>query len=374
MKDIYNKAMAIYDDYRYYVPSFSSAALSFYLIILLIPATTIIAVVTSSLHLSVEILEMGIKEFIQPAYAEMLLDTLKGSSLNTVSILVFIWSFYAVSRGVGNIYDISKKMFAVEERSESVIVWYIYVFKVTMLLLGTLLISIVLLATGPISKVFHFLYGIAFIRFILLFVIMVLFFMAIYMIVPRERITYHEALQGAFVTSGGIVILYIALNYYFKYADLTSLYGPLTSICVILFVFDWASEIFYVGMYLTHIAYLRRNNAQWQEKILERANQEEKVLTKTENLERIAAKASTRGLIKAIRKKIEDQEKTLTRNQEEISIESQEETQNQKEILTENQEETSIENQEKTSKRNQQENLIQNLEDSVQSQEKKEKK
>jgi len=376
MKDIYNKAMAIYDDYRYYVPSFSSAALSFYLIILLIPATTIIAVVTSSLHISVEILEMGIKEFIQPAYAQMLLDTLKGSSLNTVSILVFIWSFYAVSRGVGNIYDISKKMFAVEERSESVIAWYIYVFKVTMLLLGTLLISIVLLATGPISKVFHFLYGIAFIRFILLFVIMVLFFMAIYMIVPRERITYHEALQGAFVTSGGIVILYIALNYYFKYADLTSLYGPLTSICVILFVFDWASEIFYVGMYLTHIAYLRRNNAQWQEKILERVNQEEKVLTKTENLERIAAEASTRGLIKAIRKKIEGQEKTLTRNLEEISIESQEETQNQsqEEILTRSQEETLTENQERTLKRNQQENLIQNLEDSVQSQEKKEKK
>lgn len=360
MKDIYNKAMAIYDDYRYYVPSFSSAALSFYLIILLIPSMTIIAVVTSSLHISVDILEMGIKEFIQPAYAEMLIDTLKGSSLNTVSILVFIWSFYAVSRGVGNIYDISKKMFAIEERTESVIDWYIYVFKVTMLLLGTLLISIVLLATGPISKAFHFLYGIAFMRFVLLFLIMVLFFMAIYMIVPRERITYHEALQGAFITSGGIVILYIALNYYFKYADFTSLYGPLTSICVILFVFDWASEIFYVGMYLTHIAYLRRNNVKWQEKILERVNQEEKALTTTENLERIAVKGSTRGLIKAIRKKIEGQEKTLTESQEKISTRSQEE------ILTENQEKTSI--------RNQQENLIQNQEDFHQNQEKKEKK
>ena len=347
MKDIYNKAMAIYDDYRYYVPSFSSAALSFYLIILLIPTMTIIAVVTSSLHISVDILEMGIKEFIQPAYAEMLIDTLKGSSLNTVSILVFIWSFYAVSRGVGNIYDISKKMFAIEERSESVIAWYIYVFKVTMLLLGTLLISIVLLATGPISKAFHFLYGIAFMRFVLLFLIMVLFFMAIYMIVPRERITYHEALQGAFITSGGIVILYIALNYYFKYADFTSLYGPLTSICVILFVFDWASEIFYVGMYLTHIAYLRR---------------------KTENLEGIAVKGSTRGLIKAIRKKIEDQEKTLIRSQEEISTESQEET------SIRNQEETLMQSQKKILKENQEETLIQNLEDSVQSQEKKEKK
>ena len=49
MKDIYNKAMAIYDDYRYYVPSFSGAALSFYLIILLIPTMTIIAVYTASL-------------------------------------------------------------------------------------------------------------------------------------------------------------------------------------------------------------------------------------------------------------------------------------------------------------------------------------
>ncbi len=177
MKDIYNKAMAIYDDYRYYVPSFSGAALSFYLIILLIPTMTIIAVVTSSLHISVDILEMAIKEFIQPAYAEMLIDTLKGSSLNTVSVLVFIWSFYAVSRGVGNIYDISKKMFAIEERSESVIAWYVYVFKVTILLLGILLISIVLLATGPISKAFHFFILLAFtLYFILLFLIMVLFF------------------------------------------------------------------------------------------------------------------------------------------------------------------------------------------------------
>lgn len=309
MKDIYTKAMAIYDDYRSYVPSFSSAALSFYLIILLIPATTIIAVVTSYLHVSVEILEMAIKEFIQPAYADMLLKTLKSSSLSTVSVLVFFWSIYAVSRGVGNIYDISKKMYSTQDSNESVVSWYMYVFKVTILLLATLITSIVLLATGPISKIFNFLYGIALCRFVLLFVIMVLFFMAIYMIVPRERVTYHEAMQGALVTSGGLVILYIALNIYFKYADLTSLYGPLTSICVILFVFDWASEIFYVGMYLTHIAFLRRNNVKWLEKILERKNQEEIVLTREENLEETARTVLRKSLKKISKRNQEDQEK-----------------------------------------------------------------
>lgn len=303
LKSLYFKAMAIYDDYRSYVPSFSSAALSFYLIILLIPATTIIAVVTSSLHISVEILEMAIKEFIQPTYADMLLNTLKSSSLNTVSLLVLFWSIYAVSRGVGNIYDISKKMYSTDGDNESVISWYIYVFKVTLLLLATLITSIVLLATGPISKIFNFLYGIAVCRFVLLYVIMVLFFMAIYMIVPRERVTYHEALQGALVTSGGLVILYIALNIYFKYADLTSLYGPLTSICVILFVFDWASEIFYVGMYLTHIAFLRRKNVKWLEKILKKENQKEMALTEKEDQEEKAAEI--------LRRTVEDQEKTL---------------------------------------------------------------
>lgn len=309
MKDIYTKAIAIYDDYRSYVPSFSSAALSFYLIILLIPATTIIAVVTSYLHVSVEILEMAIKEFIQPAYADMLLKTLKSSSLSTVSVLVFFWSIYAVSRGVGNIYDISKKMYSSQDKNESVVSWYIYVFKVTILLLATLITSIVLLATGPISKIFNFLYGIALCRFVLLYVFMVLFFMAIYMIVPRERVTYYEAMQGAMVTSGGLVILYIALNIYFKYADFTSLYGPLTSICVILFVFDWASEIFYVGMYLTHIAFLRRNNVKWLEKILKTKDQEEMALTKEEKLEETARTVLRKSLKRISRKKQEGQEK-----------------------------------------------------------------
>lgn len=309
MKDIYTKAIAIYDDYRSYVPSFSSAALSFYLIILLIPATTIIAVVTSYLHVSVEILEMAIKEFIQPAYADMLLKTLKSSSLSTVSVLVFFWSIYAVSRGVGNIYDISKKMYSSQDKNESVVSWYIYVFKVTILLLATLITSIVLLATGPISKIFNFLYGIALCRFVLLYVFMVLFFMAIYMIVPRERVTYYEAMQGAMVTSGGLVILYIALNIYFKYADFTSLYGPLTSICVILFVFDWASEIFYVGMYLTHIAFLRRNNVKWLEKILKTKDQEEMALTKEEKLEETARTVLRKSLKRISRKNQEGQEK-----------------------------------------------------------------
>ena len=43
------------------------------------------------------------------------------------------------------------------------------------------------------------------------------------------------------------------------YASFETIYGPLASIIAVLFVFDWGAEIFYIGMYMTHIFYLRRN-------------------------------------------------------------------------------------------------------------------
>ncbi len=258
MKELYDKAMAIWDDYRHFVPSFSSAALSFYLLVLLIPATSILAIIANGLNIDLSVLETLLTHYIQPSYSSMIIKVLKGTSINTVSILIFIWSIYAVSRGVGNIYDISKEMFKTRADDENIVEYYIYVFKVTVLLMLSMISIIVLLAVGPISKIFTALYEIALFRYIILYWIMVLFFMSIYMIVPKEKVTYREGFRGAVVAAGGLVILYIALSIYFRFADFKSLYGPLASIIVVLFVFDWASEIFYIGMYITHLEFLRR--------------------------------------------------------------------------------------------------------------------
>lgn len=87
---------------------------------------------------------------------------------------------------------------------------------------------------------------------------MVFCLMSIYLIVPRIRIHYGDAFQGALVASALMLVLYYGLNIYFRFADFQSVYGPLASIVVILFVFDWAAEIFYIGMYITNILHLRR--------------------------------------------------------------------------------------------------------------------
>ncbi len=112
MKDkiiqLYQKCIQIYDDYREVVPSYAPAALSFYLLLILIPAFSLIAVGTSLFHIDMSIIENLIRHYVVGEYSVMLINILESRSINTVALITIIFSFYAVSRGVGNIYEISK--------------------------------------------------------------------------------------------------------------------------------------------------------------------------------------------------------------------------------------------------------------------------
>ena len=51
MKHFYDKCVEIYDDYRAVVPSYAAAALSFYLLLIIVPAFSLVAVGTSLLNI-----------------------------------------------------------------------------------------------------------------------------------------------------------------------------------------------------------------------------------------------------------------------------------------------------------------------------------
>ena len=239
MKHFYDKCVEIYDDYRAVVPSYAAAALSFYLLLIIVPAFSLVAVGTSLLNIDMSLIENIIQQIVMPEYSAMII------------------SIYTVSRGVGNIYEISKNMYQ-EDRDESLISYYIYTFKVTIFLLLLFIGIIAVMALGPLAYIFNILYSLFGIRHIFLYFLMVFCLMSIYMIVPRIRTHHSDAFQGALVASALMLVLYYGLNIYFQFADFQSVYGPLSFIVVILFVFDWAAEIFYIGMYITNLLHLRR--------------------------------------------------------------------------------------------------------------------
>lgn len=257
MKHFYDKCVEIYDDYRAVVPSYAAAALSFYLLLIIVPAFSLVAVGTSLLNIDMSLIENIIQQIVMPEYSAMIIDVLESRSVNTVALVTMIISIYTVSRGVGNIYEISKNMYQ-EDRDESLISYYIYTFKVTIFLLLLFIGIIAVMALRPLAYIFNILYSLFGIRHIFLYFLMVFCLMSIYMIVPRIRTHHSDAFQGALVASALMLVLYYGLNIYFQFADFQSVYGPLSFIVVILFVFDWAAEIFYIGMYITNLLHLRR--------------------------------------------------------------------------------------------------------------------
>jgi len=257
MIKLYHRLVDIYKDYRASIPSYASAALAFYLLLIIIPALTLIAIGASLLNLDLSIVENILNEVIQAEYAKMFIDILYSKSMNTVAFVTMLISLYTVSRGVRNIYEVSKNLFH-NYKDESLISYYLHSFKMTIFLLLMVIGMIAISAIVPLTYFFDILSSLLGIRHIFLYVLLVFCLTSIYMSVPRIRIHYYDALQGGLLASALLLILYYGLGIYFQFADFQSVYGPLATIIIILFVFNLVAEVFYIGMYVTHILDVRR--------------------------------------------------------------------------------------------------------------------
>ncbi|MEG0368074.1 MAG: YhjD/YihY/BrkB family envelope integrity protein, partial [Coprobacillus sp.] len=156
MKVFYEKCVKIYDDYRAVVPSYAPAALSFYLLLIMIPIFSLLAIGTSLLNIDLTFVTELINQVIVKEYADMLIEVLQSKSVNTVAVVTMGISLYTVSRGIGNIYEISKNMYQHED-DEGLISYYFYTFKVTIFLIVLLIGIIAVIAIGPLAIIFNFL-------------------------------------------------------------------------------------------------------------------------------------------------------------------------------------------------------------------------
>lgn len=251
-----NRLVMLYRDYRKNIPSIASSSLAFYMIFLLVPSITLLAIGVSFFQLDLTYLQKLLEVFLIQEYVDFIIKILYSNTVNSVALLSIVISLMTVSKGVGNIYRISKRMFYTAE--ESIIDYYLYILKITVLLFAICISFLFVFAIKPLTFVFDFLYAILEIRHILLYFSIVYFLTFVYKVVPRSKIKYEDAFKGALLASALMVVLFYGLQIYFHFVDFQSLYGPLASIIAILFVFNLSAEVFYIGMYVTYKFYLRR--------------------------------------------------------------------------------------------------------------------
>ena len=98
-------------DYRYKVNKNAGLCFSYYLIMSIIPICSLIAFFASVLNVDLSVIEEVLQKYLTPEFASVVVGSLNSSHITLSSIVVLCMSLFVVSRGINQLYGISKNLF-----------------------------------------------------------------------------------------------------------------------------------------------------------------------------------------------------------------------------------------------------------------------
>ena len=244
-------------DYRYKVPSNAGICFAYYLIMAIFPIASLCAFLASLFEFDLSLLTALLNKYLQPEFSSLITNVLMNNNLNTMSLIVFFISIFVVSRGVSQLYTISKNMFP-PTHERTTLLEELFTIGKTLGVIVLLILIIVILAIFPIfaqslSQSHHFIID----EIILFFIFYTILFL-LYKIIPDVHVNIVDIGIGSIVASVLLVIVLNILEVYFGLADYNTVYGPLASVVVIMISFSIVAEVIYFGMYVMFESHMLR--------------------------------------------------------------------------------------------------------------------
>ena len=244
-------------DYRYKVNKNAGLCFSYYLIMSIIPICSLIAFFASLLNVDLSVIEEVLQKYLTPEFASVVVGSLNSSHITLSSIVVLCMSLFVVSRGINQLYGISKNLFP-SAHERNIIVEQILMIVRTVAVFVLLLLIISLLTILPVVSYFLDLSGIFMLEDLYLFLVFFVILFLLYKIIPDVHVHVFDIVKGAAVASLLMLILLTGLQFYFGIADYTSVYGPLASIVVVMISCSLIAEMIFIGMYVMFEAHMKR--------------------------------------------------------------------------------------------------------------------
>ena len=244
-------------DYRYKVNKNAGLCFSYYLIMSIIPICSLIAFFASVLNVDLSVIEEVLQKYLTPEFASVVVGSLNSSHITLYSIVVLCMSLFVVSRGINQLYGISKNLFP-SAHERNIIVEQILMIVKTVAVFVLLLLIISLLTILPVVSYFVDLSGIFMLGDLYLFLVFFVILFLLYKIIPDVHVHVFDIVKGAAVASLLMLILLTGLQFYFGIADYTSVYGPLASIVVVMISCSLIAEMIFIGMYVMFEAHMKR--------------------------------------------------------------------------------------------------------------------
>lgn len=244
-------------DYRYKVNKNAGLCFSYYLIMSIIPICSLCAFFASLLNVDLTVFEEMLQAYLTPEFASVIVGSLKSTHITFSSIFVICMSLFVVSRGINQLYGISKNLFP-SAHERNVIVEQILMILKTIAVFVLLLLIISLLTILPVISYFVDLSGVFVLGDLYLFIVFFVILFLLYKIIPDAHVHIFDIVKGAGVASLLMLILLTCLEFYFGMADYTSVYGPLASIVVVMISCSLVAEMIFIGMYVMFEAHMKR--------------------------------------------------------------------------------------------------------------------
>ena len=244
-------------DYRYKVNKNDGLCFAYYLIMSIIPICSLFAFFASILNVDLGTLEQLLKNYLTPEFSNIIIASLKSSHITLSSIIILFISLFVVSRGINQLYGISKNLFPSAHQRNIIIEQLLMLLK-TIAVFVLLLLIISILTIIPLINYFINFKDILVLGDLYLFLVFFIILFLLYKIIPDVHVHIFDIVKGAFCSSILMLILLSALEFYFSIADYTSVYGPLASVVVIMISFSLIAETIFIGMYIMFEAHMKR--------------------------------------------------------------------------------------------------------------------
>lgn len=247
----------LYIDYRYKVHENAGICFAYYLIMSIFPICSLLAYLAYVFDVELTLFTRILERFLTPEFSESVVHAITNTNVNATSIIVIGVSIFVVSRGINQLYGVSKNMFPPAHDRKSlleqvfVILKTLLVFILLLLIIAFLTFFPIVLSLLEINK--HVLFDES-----ILFICFFIVFLLLYKIIPDVHVHFFDITLGSLLASFLSLMLVHGLELYFSLADYSSVYGPLASIVVIMISCTMIAEVIYIGMYGMFEAHMYR--------------------------------------------------------------------------------------------------------------------
>ncbi|AKB78765.1 Inner membrane protein YihY, formerly thought to be RNase BN [Methanosarcina horonobensis HB-1 = JCM 15518] len=247
-----------------------SAALAFYFVLSL-PALLLFLVYVGSIFLISEEIQNNITDYLQGPVDQSVIDMISAifenipdfSSLSIGALIGFLFLLWSASNIFRQLKNFLEKIWnikpaesnTIKDFTKDAIVSFFIVIGLGGLLILSIIIEGVVYAVSSIFQgFFPFSPSIAqYTGSIASFLILVLFFMLVYRVLPDTKLDLKPVFIGSLVTVILITIGKYAMGLYLSYSNLTSIYGAIGSIIGLFLLIYYSSIMITIGAEFTKV-------------------------------------------------------------------------------------------------------------------------